>query len=251
MIRHVWVIVSVAAGCNGWPRFDHLPDEDFVDVAAPVLLEQVADEANEGDRPDLPADLALDGRLEGLFTGLRWSGQLAWEPARPAGSEDFDCPIEPIPLTYPSDVDFFRFNHPGGSVCVTLATPLEGNPQPGGDFADFDCPDGIDVPLWEAPLYSAADDAECPTGNWLNAADDQLPRAIGLKGPGLFFANLPAGDYIGFLAAVCGRFEGAQPCNALFADDPDAECVPYDLAVALVPSQEACDALHDQLREDQ
>ncbi|MEO0602950.1 MAG: hypothetical protein AAF211_16030, partial [Myxococcota bacterium] len=62
-----------------------------------------------------------------------------------------------------------------------------------------------------------------------------------------FFPNLPAGDYGLYLAAVCGRYADAPACDETFADDPSSECVPYSLAVAVVPSQAACNSLNEQL----
>jgi len=252
--RYVWVIVGLGAGCNGWPRFGHLPDDDFVAVDGTVSLRTVSDEARDGDRPDRPAGLPdNEGETGRLFEGLRWRGALGWDPAVGIGESTFDCPIEPLPLTYPGDVDFVRFRHLGGSLCVVVATPLSGEAQPSqsalGGEPRFDCPDGIGRPLWEAPLYRIGDDGQCPSGRWLNADDGELPVALGLRGDTLFFPNVPAGDHALFLAAVCGRYAGAGPCDETFSDDRTAECVPYELAVAVVPGRAACDTLYQDLRE--
>lgn len=250
LIRYVWVIVGVGAGCNGWPRFDHLPGGEFVPTEPlRVDLEIVGDESRDGDRPEQP--LELDGPLSTLGElneGVVWRGGLGWLPALGVGEETFECPIDPLPLTYPADVDFVRFAHQGGSLCVTAATELTGIARPGDEGGDerYDCPDGVTRPLWDAPLYELADDG-CVVGNWLNEPDGIFPTAIGLRNAGLFFANLPPGDYALLLAAVCGRYEGAEPCDETFADEARVECVPYSLAVAVVPSQAACDALNEQL----
>ena len=253
MNRCVWVIVGLGAGCNGWPRFDHLPADEFVDVDGPVSLRPMADESEDGDLPDRPSELsASEARTGPLNEGLRWRGTLAWS-AVGAGEETFDCPIEPIPLTYTSDIDFVRFSHLGGSLCVTVATALEGEARPSegdiGGAETFDCPDDIERPLWEAPLYAIGVDGICLEGSWLNADDGSLPLAIGVRSDGLFFGNVGPGEYALFVAAVCGRYRGTEPCDQRVPGDPRPECVPYDLAIAVVPSQAACDALYDDLRE--
>jgi len=222
-----------------------------VAVDAAASLTTVGDEAIDGDRPELVGDLVADPAAvtEAAYQGLRWRGAVAWQRAVGVGTEDFGCPgIEPLELTYTGDVDFVRFAHRGGSLCVTVATPLEGVAREAGGDVGFDCPEDVQRPLWEAPLYAMGDD-ECLTGSWLNVPDGRYPTAIGLRDDGLFFPSVPAGDYALFVAPVCGRYAGAEPCDASVADDPSSECVPYDLAISVVPSQAACQRLHDDLKE--
>lgn len=176
---------------------------------------------------------------------------MGWEIPVSIGTEDFECPIEPLPLVYVADVDFIRFSHPGGGLCLAVDPRLGGTARP-TDLTDdsaarFNCPTDIEVPVWESAVYKLTADGRCIEGDYLNPKDGNLPLALGIRGPTVFIPDAPPGRYGIFLAPVCGRYFDAPPCSPKFASNPKLECVPYDFSVAVALSEEACRPLSEQL----
>lgn len=232
--------VGFASSCG--EDVEHLP------MTGPVTLFRAGHEVWDGDQPDQPADLGpTKAALSDPFVGWLWEGELGWEPARLDQTTDFACDIEPLSLDYLGDIDFVRFAHRGGTVCVTVATPLSEVPSDERD-PRFGCLEG--PPLWDALVYALSDDGDdvCLTGDLLTPAlGPQLPRALGEQ-KALLLPWLAAGDYALGLAPLCGAYAEAPTCDGTTSSSTTAaRCVPYALAVAIVPGQAACDALHDQL----
>ena len=246
-----WICcLALVAGCEDWPRFSNLPEEGpFLSPVETTVLEGPFLEANalEGDFPDMPPIIDKPA-IEGVFEGLHWEGQLGWGSANGPGTTTFGCSTDPlVEVSYSGDVDFFAFHHPGGPLCITVYTELDGDPREGVDCG----PEPIDV-LWEAALWPYADD--CIAGPWLNAPSidvntgNLLPEPIGLSREGLFLSDVPEGDYAVYLAGICGDFGLVpEPCGKT-GSDIDLQCVDYDFAVAQVPSQEACIEVRSSLR---
>lgn len=241
------LLVWMASGC-GWPQFADADDGTGLPSQGPVTLIWWGDEAETGDRPDWPQDLGpLVSVLEEPFTGLLWEGQLGWEPVVTGGATDFACDIAPLPVTYLGDVDFVRFAHTGGTVCISVATPLAAVPPEQRD-PRFGCSGGD--PLWDAliyPLVATEEDEACVTGTLQTpSASPERPLALGER-PGLLLPWLAPGEYAVALAPLCGEYALAPPCDGTTSSVNAASCVPYALSAAIVSGQAACDDLHDQL----
>ena len=262
-------------GCAGWPRFAAEPDDDDAVPASgrPVELLFGPSEADT-DFPNSPAGETHDGgALREGYRGLAWVGWLDWAPIgepEPSCPVDFGCLEQPLPERYTGDIDFFRFSHDGGALCVTVATHLE------GDGALCDAPD----PVWEMPLFPVRDGtpaapppgceafagpvADACVGEWLNDTQGSGSRAYPVvpSSGGLFFASLEAGEYSAMIAPVCGVYFTGAPAapNSTPTGDTAAQAatvppsqevaseVPYIFAAAVVPSQKACDELNTQVR---
>ncbi len=242
-------LAAVSVGCSEWPRFANPPPEDLAPPSGEVTLVEVATE-DEGEFPADPrALIATTPRpVGGAYSGLVWRGALGWAGAA-SGAEDFECGVA-ISTSYQGDVDFFSFTHQGGALCVTVVPGLDGDPA-------GECGAEAREPLWEMPLFKYDEQDACPTGPWFNETTrDQntgveFPEAYGLDRRALFFPRLDAGTYTVFLAGVCGTYLGAEPdaCPDRAGTPNSLPCVPYDFAVAVVPTQEACDKVHDDLEE--
>lgn len=245
----VWLVALLACG---WPRFDDAAGSDRWPASGPSTLVWANDEATDGDFPDWPSDLApSSAALSRPYEGLLFAGELAWEPARNEGATDFGCDIVPLPLTYLGDVDFVRFAHGGGTTCITVATSLSPVPE-GQRDPRFGCQDG--PPLWDALIYTLeaedgleVEDGLCLTGTLHTPSPNAVPLALG-EVDALLLPWLPEGDYAIGLAPICGEYAQSLPCTEQMSSTVTANCVPYALAVAIVPSQEACDLLHEQLQ---
>ena len=219
-------------------------------VSDEVSLEEVGVEDDTTEFPSDPRALVADTprQVGGAYDGLKWRGQLGWAGAV-SGVEDFSCDLE-IDTSYQGDVDFFTFSHQGGALCLTVVPGLPGDPTGA-------CGSDAQEPLWEMPLFKYDGTTGCPTGPWFNettrdqATGAEYPEAYGLDRRALFFPRLDAGEYVVFLSGVCGTYEGmVEDACPDRAGTPDAlPCVPYQFAVAVVPSQEACNRIHDDLEE--
>jgi len=148
-------------GCADWPRFAEHPDPPLESPAGAVLLRQQA--AETAPQVEFPADpRALNNpprplAVGSLNDGLVWPGELGWARtvSNDGAPERFGCagPLDGLPLSYRGDLDFFRFTHEGGALCLTVVALVDGDGHQGGGAA-VACQDGLGDPQWEVPLYA-------------------------------------------------------------------------------------------------
>lgn len=266
-----WVCLWVlTAACSGGPRFANPPEPGFEhwDTEEIDFSEGWSESFEEGDYPDaLSTEQPIEAVLmpEQMYKGVIWNGTVGWG-AVVSGRESEDLGIcDDVGLfSYSGDMELLAFEHGGGGpLCVAAVTDHPGDHTDPSDDRRL---------LWESVLFRRGDDpGGCPDGSWLNeesqggqATGEQrkIPVGIGsIKEEDAFYlyfgtdllgvGEQSRGSYLLFLTGIIGSFSDAElGCdNWNDSEGSTLPCVSYSLAVASVPSQEACRNLYLALKE--
>jgi hypothetical protein len=220
-----WVALAmVLTGCGNWPRFAHKPSTlGVAGVVPPNEIDVAHDEPEpaSGDWPDIPQDLgeATVVPLYSLWNATVVRGELARGDEPAFGGEGgagppFGCTPSEIDGNYTGDIDFFRFTHQGGPLCLVL------DADPGVTPEETE---------WDAIAYEY--DGTCITGPFLTlpSADPDVPGSMTPGGKG-YVAQAAAGELAVYVAGVRGSY-------------PAGSDVTYALYLVPVPAWESCDAI--------
>ncbi len=242
--------VGSVAGCADWPRFANVSEIDVVPHQSVFTFRNGSD--LEGLLTERPCDAAsLAGQpfagLGDWFDAVEFQGIL--EPHGRIGVRTLSSPDEVdvscgsdiipacsgtsgLPLRYTGDVDWMGLDVQARPLCVAYR------------FTNAACDPG--ACQWDMPLLQYSEAQACTTGSFVGPADGNsqtLPALVGSEGT--VFLSLPS-DHPDAPSLGHVPDPGLHAMYVAGAQqDQDAGSTDYRIAVAHVPTAEACASLLD------